>query len=471
MIQNGRLGGHFLKMNIPARDIFTHMFNPDKDQLISHYNHPHASISSVAKLYGVSQPTVRKFLIDNNIPRKTHQQASVAANTRGIIMPDYDQLYDLYVSKLLTIDQLEQYFAVGQNTILKWLDYHQIRKPHRVTCIEAKKKQHANKNIAKNVLVDALNNATYVQDVCDQLSISRGHLRQLIQQYDIDHVWKGKSLAQHKMYQYVEQLIPGWIVNDRTAIHPLELDLFHPDLNIAIEYCGVYWHSEITGSKVRSYHRAKYLACQQRGIQLLTIFDTDNQQVVNQMLNARLNQLFPRVFARNTTVVGIGGGTAKQFHNTYHIDGYNGASTHLALVVDDCPVMVASFSKSRYDSKYQWECMRMSSSVNVVGGASKLFKHFIKTNSVNSIVTYSNLRFGQGNVYKYCGMVRQKDSAPNYHYISPRGEIMSRVKFQKHKLGKMLPKFDHSISEWQNMQHNGFDRIWDCGNAKWVWNK
>jgi hypothetical protein len=40
--------------------------------------------------------------------------------------------------------------------------------------------------------------------------------------------------------------------------------------------------------------------------------------------------------------------------------------------------------------------------------------------------------------------------------------------FQKHRLKKVLPVFEESKSEWENMKENGFDRIWDCGHGKWI---
>jgi hypothetical protein len=40
--------------------------------------------------------------------------------------------------------------------------------------------------------------------------------------------------------------------------------------------------------------------------------------------------------------------------------------------------------------------------------------------------------------------------------------------FQKSKLKNKLQKFDESLSEWENMKANGFDRIWDCGHSKWI---
>ena len=44
---------------------------------------------------------------------------------------------------------------------------------------------------------------------------------------------------------------------------------------------------------------------------------------------------------------------------------------------------------------------------------------------------------------------------------------MEKLNYQKHSLEKKLQTFDANLSEWDNMQLNNFDRIWDCGNLKY----
>ena len=48
---------------------------------------------------------------------------------------------------------------------------------------------------------------------------------------------------------------------------------------------------------------------------------------------------------------------------------------------------------------------------------------------------------------------------------------ISRLQFQKHMLESKLEIFDSNLTEWENMQLNGYDRIWDCGNYVYEWNK
>ena len=63
----------------------------------------------------------------------------------------------------------------------------------------------------------------------------------------------------------------------------------------------------------------------------------------------------------------------------------------------------------------------------------------------------------------------KKSSNPGYKYFRENG-LESRMKYQKHKLPKLLETFNPDLTEWENMKVNGFDRIWDCGNLVFKFN-
>ena len=91
-------------------------------------------------------------------------------------------------------------------------------------------------------------------------------------------------------------------------------------------------------------------------------------------------------------------------------------------------------------------------------------KHFRKNNE-GSIVSYANKRWSNGNLYRKLGFEELPNPAINYFYIV-KGELKSRVAYQKHKLKDKLETFDPLKTEYENMLDNGYDRIWDCGNYK-----
>ena len=122
------------------------------------------------------------------------------------------------------------------------------------------------------------------------------------------------------------------------------------------------------------------------------------------------------------------------------------------------------FGKPRFNKKYDYELIRFCSkmNINVVGAASKLFKHF-KINYNGSIISYANRRFSNGNLYETLGFTKIDETKPNYFYIKGK-TLLSRNKCQKHKLKNLLDNFDENLSEHENMLNNGYLKVYDCGN-------
>jgi len=114
--------------------------------------------------------------------------------------------------------------------------------------------------------------------------------------------------------------------------------------------------------------------------------------------------------------------------------------------------------------------IRFASKLNtvVVGAASKLFQSFVNSHSPNSVISYANKRFSNGKLYDTLGFKFVNQTKPNYWYVKDKRIVGSRIMFQKHKLKSRLLKFDDSLSEYQNMLLNGYDRIFDCGNLSYV---
>ena len=71
--------------------------------------------------------------------------------------------------------------------------------------------------------------------------------------------------------------------NTRKIISPYELDIYLPEYKIAIEYCGLFWHSAASLKKSRhmsdktiaNYHKMKHEGCAKKGIRLITIFEDE----------------------------------------------------------------------------------------------------------------------------------------------------------------------------------------------------
>jgi hypothetical protein len=259
------------------------------------------------------------------------------------------------------------------------------------------------------------------------------------------------------------------------ALFPKELDIFIPDKNIGIEFDGLYWHSE-TVIKNKNYHLDKTEKCKKKGIQLLHIFEDEwafKENIVKSVLLSKLGIYENRIYARKCEVKEINTNLKNSFLNENHLQGRDLSSIRLGLFYNDELVSVMTFGKRKITgAEPKLELIRFASKLNtqVIGGASKLFKYFLKNYDFSEILSYADRRWSNGNFYEKLGFRLDHISRPNYWYIK-NGKREHRVNYQKHKLSNLLEKYDESLTEYENMLNNRYHRIWDCGNYVFVFNK
>lgn len=445
---------------------------PSKATLLSIYEKDGETISSLARRFNTSNPTIRKWLIKYNIPRKSHKQASTEANNRKRFNPPSKEiLEEQYQEK--SIKQLENHYNVGQESIYMWLNYHNIPiKSLSNAVFQAKERTRTELIPPYEELVHVYNEKQNYEETANHFGISISFLRNVVfKHYNMKAFKLWRSGAEKELFDFVSihDVDHDWEHSNRKLIYPFELDMVCHERKLAIEYCGLYWHSEISGNKEKNYHRNKMLKCHENGYDLITVFEYDDMTKVKRFILHKLG-LSKKVYARNLTIKEISPQKAKKFHDDFHMHGSIGAKHHYALVnTSDEPFCVVSFGLNRFDGASSVEIRRATiGDTAVIGGISKLIKHYINTHKPEKLSTFADLRFGNGNVYEKCGMIRmENDSNPNYWYFNKKGEVYSRVAFQKHKLKNKLKIFDHDLTEFENMKANNWDRIWDCGNSKY----
>lgn len=267
--------------------------------------------------------------------------------------------------------------------------------------------------------------------------------------------------------------IENKILNARDIISK-EIDIYLPDFKLGIEYNGLMYHSQgisehsifNTPNFDKNYHLSKTLECKNKGIKLFHIFEGENIDLWLSMIHNKLG-LNKRIFARKCEIAILKSSQTINFLNENHIQGFVNSSINLALVYNNQLVSLMTFSKPRFTRNYDYELVRFCSlkNYNVVGGASKLFKFFLRNYNPKKIVSYANRRFSDGNLYENLGFIQIGISQPNYFYFKDGSlELYSRNKFQKHKLSKLLNYYNENENEQTNMFLNGYRRIFDCGN-------
>ena len=275
------------------------------------------------------------------------------------------------------------------------------------------------------------------------------------------------SNPEREILNFLETLNVVLKTNDRNQIKPLELDIYIPEKKLAIEFDGLYWHSDDKRID-KNYHLNKTLACEQHNIQLIHIFENEwltKQDIVKSRLKNLLGIYDKVVYARKCTIKEVDSKISKEFQEENHIQGSVNSKVNLGLYYQDELISLMTFGKCRFDKKHEWELLRFCNKLgyHIPGSASKLLSYFEENYKPTSLVSYADRRWSQGKVYEKLGFKFSHASTPNYWYWK-KGILYSRLQFQKHKLKDLLEHFDEKLSEVENMKANGYNRIFDCGN-------
>jgi G:T-mismatch repair DNA endonuclease (very short patch repair protein) len=282
------------------------------------------------------------------------------------------------------------------------------------------------------------------------------------------------SNAEKELALYVESLGLEIVRHGRTILKGQEIDIYVPSKKIAIEYNGIYWHTEKHGNKGRNYHRDKWLACKDQGIQLIQIWEDEwnrNPAQVKRMLAHKLGfSAEKKVFARKTTVSEITKQEAEAFLNDNHIQGYASGSYYLGLKdkSDESLISVLVLNKEAGTDGKTLNIIRYATSANVVGGFTKLLSYSDKTYKPISYVTFADHCVSDGGLYENNGFVIDRELPPDYMYFFN--------KQRHHKFGYRLKRFrddptliwEEGLTERQLADLNELDRVWDAGKTRYV---
>ena len=262
---------------------------------------------------------------------------------------------------------------------------------------------------------------------------------------------------------------------NKNIISPYELDMVFPEYKIAIEYSGLYWHSEVSSGKGKKYHYEKMVKANQAGYRLITIF-SDEWISTPDIVKSKLRNIFKKTdkkyYARQLVVKPVSSDESREFLNLYHLQGNSSAKINLGLYAENTLVALMTFSNGRaaLNTKSitnEYELVRfVTDGSSVVGGASKLLKHFIKMYQPKKIVSYADLRWSEGNVYSVIGFEKAGNPTIGYWYVDGYQTRIHRYNFTKSQLVKAGNSVEKT--EWEIMQDLGYDRIWDCGHQKYI---
>jgi len=211
-------------------------------------------------------------------------------------------------------------------------------------------------------------------------------------------------------------------INCRNIIG-MELDIFIPDKNIAIEFNGLYWHSE--NFKDKEYHYQKWNRCRNRGIKLVTIWEDDwrdKQEIIKSLLRNQLNKVENQIYAKNCHIKVVNSEIAKYFLNSNHIQGYCNSSLNLGLFCKDELVSLMTFKNNQKDN---YELLRFCNKLNtnVIDSVYELFNFFKEKYVPYSVISYVSCDHVNDNLFKNLGFKNLGWAGLNCRQINERVKI------------------------------------------------
>lgn len=270
----------------------------------------------------------------------------------------------------------------------------------------------------------------------------------------------GRSKVEDEVCEFLDSMGVGYRRNDRSLIHPREIDILIPQHNLAIEINGLYWHSEAAG-KGRKYHMEKRVAVEARGFRLLSIRDElwlHKKEIIKKIISHSVGISSLRVFARKCHVKEINKLHAEYFLEENHIQGFRNSTKYISLVYEEKIVAVMTLTCR----KGEWELVRYATSCSVVGGLSKLWAYAVRCYGITDGFTYTDRDLFTGESYLSAGFKKASVRCGFRIVVNNATKTESRQKWNKAPEGM-------TQSEWYAAQ--GVSRIWDSGQEKLVWNR
>jgi hypothetical protein len=288
-------------------------------------------------------------------------------------------------------------------------------------------------------------------------------------------------LPQYGTYGKTQEEITNWLnsygmdfKSNRAVLDGKEIDLYSEKLNLGIEYCGLYWHNEMSPQpRDKNYHYKKYLTCKSKGIKLITVFEDEwifqKEQCRNILLSC--TGIFSmRTSARKCLVKEIDIKDFRVLCESHHLLGSNKLGIKSWVIVHDGKI-IGGLSLGRHHRNTNalvLDRLFFVAGTQVVGGASRLLdkaKKWSLMQGYKNIISWSDNRWSDGNVYTKLGFLLEDELLPDYSYVDIK-KPYQRISKQSQQKKKTGCPANTTEKEWSVQR--GLARIWDCGKKRWA---
>lgn len=219
----------------------------------------------------------------------------------------------------------------------------------------------------------------------------------------------------------------------------------------------------------KEYHLDRLKIAVENGYDLISVFDWDDWEKIKYLLQDK-----ETLYARKLEIKEVDKKECNEFLNNYHLqNSCNGQEIRLGLYKDNELIEIMTFGKPRYNKNYEWELLRLCTKpeYKVVGGAEKLFKHFIELVNPKSIISYCDNSKFSGEVYTRLGFTQKGKPSPSLHWSKGSEHITDNLLRQRGFDQLFNTNYGKGTSNEELMIEHGWLPIYDCGQMTFIWHK
>lgn len=275
----------------------------------------------------------------------------------------------------------------------------------------------------------------------------------------------------------VATLIASWGIEVQSTQHVLNngktIDILLPGNNIGIEYCGLYWHNELSPEpRDHGYHNDKMKIAAAEGIRLITLFEDEwllRRAQVENFLKSALGVHTSKLGARDCEVREITVSEANEFLEHQHVQGAGVQPLFAVGIFKEELLGVMTLGRHHRQGQDVIVLSRLAfkTGVSIAGGAARLLKpatEYARVSGYEKMVSWSDNRLFTGTVYGKMGFVLAEELNPDYTYVVRRRPVKRLSKQSQKKSSTDCPE---GLTEHEWAKQRGLARVWDCGHKRW----
>lgn len=412
----------------------------------------------------ITETNLKKYGVENPIQSQLIKDKIAAINIERYGFPNPNQAKEIYTKGMQT--RIRHFGEMWPQEIRDkckqtWMEHYGVDNPFKSNQI---KEKIAETNIKKYGVPNP-NQCPEIRDKIRATSIERYGVPCYLQLPESKNYGIKISVVNRTFGQLLEDNGIEYTYEFPIGMKSYDIKISHNDILIEIDpsYSHTcqpdlnHWHSSLDSS----YHINKTMIAEEAGYRCIHVFDWDDWAKIVQLIKPKT-----AVYARKCTLQKIGTKVADDFTTKYHMQGKcRGQVDNYGLYYEGELVEVMTFGKPRYTKKYDYELLRLCTKddVRVVGGASKLFKAFIRDHSDISVISYCDLSKFTGKVYEEIGMKLHHITEPAKVWSRGLDKITDNLLRQRGFDQLFGTNYGKGTSNEALMIEDGWMPVYDCG--------